>query len=295
MVLLVLLRLNIGWHFYSEGVSHYTDKKWTSAVVLRNATGPLAPTFRSYLPEYADLQTLAAAKDTKDVDAWLQKKADAMAADRQQFVDFFKFDDSQKAASEKLLKLRQDQIRSWGPANKEDLETYFHDRDRLARQKTEPAATDVPFEKQRIADKQAELRSQASGWVAALQAVPASFRDELAALRTDQQIAQGLPPQPPTALSKVDKVMLYGIIGIGICLMLGLFTRLACLLGAAFLVSVVLTQPFWVSDAQPTFNQWVEMIALLTLASTNVGKWGGLDFFLSCLTGGCCRCQTKQS
>jgi len=66
----------------------------------------------------------------------------------------------------------------------------------------------------------------------------------------------------------------------------GLFTRLACLAGAAFLLSVVLMQPFWVSDAMPTFNQYVEMFALLTLATTEVGRWGGLDFFLPRLISG---------
>jgi uncharacterized membrane protein YphA (DoxX/SURF4 family) len=76
-----------------------------------------------------------------------------------------------------------------------------------------------------------------------------------------------------------------------VCLIVGLFTRLACVLGAAFLVSVVLTQPFWVTEATPTFNQWVEMLALLTLATTHVGKWGGLDFFISALFGGCCGCK----
>jgi uncharacterized membrane protein YphA (DoxX/SURF4 family) len=295
VVLLVLLRLNIGWHFYSEGMSHYTDPEWTSANVLRAAKGPLAPTFRSYLPEYQDLQTLAAAEDMKAVDAWLQTTAESLAVEKQRFADFYKFDEAQQAAAEKLLKLRQDQIRAWGPDNQEDLETYIHERKRLATQQSEPAAKDVPFKKQRIAAKQAELRAQESGWLADLQAVRKGFQSELAALRTNDQLERGLPPQPQTRLSKVDKVMLYGIMGIGVCLILGLFTRLACLLGAAFLVSVVLTQPFWVSDAQPTFNQWVEMIALLVLASTNVGKWGGLDFFLSCLFGGCCRGKTKQS
>ena len=102
-------------------------------------------------------------------------------------------------------------------------------------------------------------------------------------------------PREKSALQTIDKVMTNVVLGVGVCLILGLFTRVACLLGAAFLLSVVLTQPFWVSDAQPTFNQWVELIALLTLATTNVGKWGGLDFFISCLFGGCCRskCETK--
>jgi hypothetical protein len=42
-------------------------------------------------------------------------------------------------------------------------------------------------------------------------------------------------------------------------------------------------QPFWVSETAPTFNQYVEMFALLTLATTQVGRWCGLDFFLHAL------------
>ena len=46
--------------------------------------------------------------------------------------------------------------------------------------------------------------------------------------------------------------------------------RAACVVGAAFLFSVVMMQPFWVSETAPTFNQYVEMFALLTLATTAV-------------------------
>ena len=56
--------------------------------------------------------------------------------------------------------------------------------------------------------------------------------------------------------------------------------------GAVFLLSVVLMQPFWVSDALPTYNQWVEMFALLMLATTRVGRWAGLDYFIGNLIWG---------
>jgi len=69
-------------------------------------------------------------------------------------------------------------------------------------------------------------------------------------------------------------------------LLLGLFTRVACVAGALFLLSVVLMQPFWVSDALPTYNQYVEMVALLALATTPVGRWAGLDYFLHKLVAG---------
>ena len=55
VVMLVLLRLNIGWHFFSEGVDHCTDPQWTSEPVLRNAKGPLAPWYQAYLPDFHGL------------------------------------------------------------------------------------------------------------------------------------------------------------------------------------------------------------------------------------------------
>ena len=84
----------------------------------------------------------------------------------------------------------------------------------------------------------------------------------------------------PTSISQVDATMTYVIMAVGALLLLGLFTRTACVVGALFLMSVVSMQPFWVSEALPTYNQLVEMFALLTLATTHVGRWAGLDFFV---------------
>jgi hypothetical protein len=50
--------------------------------------------------------------------------------------------------------------------------------------------------------------------------------------------------------------------------------------GACFLASVILSQPFWVAGAQPTYDQWVELAALLAIASLPTGGWSGLDYFL---------------
>ena len=65
------------------------------------------------------------------------------------------------------------------------------------------------------------------------------------------------------------------------CCCWGCSRALACVAGAAFLLSVVMMQPFWVSEAQPTFNQYVEMFALLTLATTH-GRPLGRARFLCC-------------
>ncbi|HWC90098.1 MAG TPA: hypothetical protein VG433_10595, partial [Pirellulales bacterium] len=72
---------------------------------------------------------------------------------------------------------------------------------------------------------------------------------------------------------------------VGVCLILGLFARLASLVGALFLASIVLSQPPWLPSSAPTYPQLLEMLALFTLATVPVGRWCGLDFFLHHLFG----------
>ncbi len=78
VVLLVLLRLNIGWHFFSEGMQHALDPHWTSEAVLRAAKGPLAPLYQMYLPDFHQLEDLLH-RDTSQSDSprdWRLDRAD---------------------------------------------------------------------------------------------------------------------------------------------------------------------------------------------------------------------------
>jgi uncharacterized membrane protein YphA (DoxX/SURF4 family) len=91
-------------------------------------------------------------------------------------------------------------------------------------------------------------------------------------------------------------VMTYIFLAIGACLMLGLFTRLSALAGAAFMLFVVICQPSFpgvyptdppqLGHALLVNKDCIEMIALLVIASTSLGRWTGLDFFLY----KCCGC-----
>ena len=72
-------------------------------------------------------------------------------------------------------------------------------------------------------------------------------------------------------------------IGVGVCLLFGLFTRLASIVGALFLFGVIASQPFWISATAPTINQCVEFTALLVLAGTGAGRWAGIDGCLAAL------------
>lgn len=98
-------------------------------------------------------------------------------------------------------------------------------------------------------------------------------------------------PVPATRLGVLESMTTYGLIVMGMCLMLGLFTRLAALGGAVFLLTaVVLEQVAWpgyypqlppsAGHALIVNKEVIEMLVLFALATTNVGRWGGLDFFI---------------
>ena len=87
--------------------------------------------------------------------------------------------------------------------------------------------------------------------------------------------------QPYSQLKIINKVIPWFDTIVGVLLILGLFTRLASGAAAIFLISVVLTQPFWIPGVQPTYFYWIELMALLVIFATCAGRMGGLDFFLA--------------
>jgi uncharacterized membrane protein YphA (DoxX/SURF4 family) len=103
------------------------------------------------------------------------------------------------------------------------------------------------------------------------------------------EVAGPYTPEPPwTTLRKVDLATMYGLTAVGLCLMLGLFTPLAALGGAAYLLGFYLSMPPWpglpegVTEGHYRYvnKNLIEMLACLVLASTPNGLWIGLDAFL---------------
>jgi uncharacterized membrane protein YphA (DoxX/SURF4 family) len=105
-----------------------------------------------------------------------------------------------------------------------------------------------------------------------------------------------LVPEPPvrpvaswTMLDWSDAIVKYGTLGVGACLLLGLFTRLACVVGATFLLLFFLAMPplpGWPESPRAEGHYLyinkniIEMLALLALAGTRSGRWVGLDGLL---------------
>jgi uncharacterized membrane protein YphA (DoxX/SURF4 family) len=283
VVMLVLLRLNIGWHFFNEGVKHYSDPQWTSEGTLRAAKGPLAPFYQGYLPDFHGMQAWlhdeSAQKASSAVSGFIDKVQDDWDKYRQQFAMHYGLDAAQQKRAAQLMREHQAEIRSWGSANRDALEAHVHQWQRQE-SASKAAGADVPFQKQRLAGWQAALNGELATWRAELEGLERDYENDLGALLPDEQRDASPMPRRATSIALVDAVMTYVILAIGVLLLLGLLTRTACVAGAVFLMSVVSMQPFWVSEAIPTYNQLVEMFALLMLATTHVGRWGGLDFFV---------------
>ena len=106
----------------------------------------------------------------------------------------------------------------------------------------------------------------------------------LAELRTDA----GLPPlgAGEKAIKTLDVLAAWGITAIGAGLLLGLFTKLWCVAGIGFLVTVYLSSPPWPwlppqppSEGNPLFinRNAIEALAMLVILVHPTGRWLGLD------------------
>lgn len=298
MTMLVLLRISIGWHFLYAGIDKLTSPNFSSAGFLGQAKGPLADEFHKLVPDWDGRQRFGeldparkADNEAKKVDALKEvtnRWTAPLAQYKERFSNHFKLSPEQQADADRIYFVRTAAIGEYLAEKQEDLEGYFHELARLEMLKDSPKST-IPFQAKRNWDKQTELRTKLTGWAKDLDQIAADFRADLARLLTDEQRRRGLLSEP-RALFSQDNLITYSNLAIGACLIAGLFTRLASLGGAVFLLFVVLAQPDWPGLYPPpppaagrTFlvgKEFIEMMALFLLATTHVGRWGGLDFFI---------------
>jgi uncharacterized membrane protein YphA (DoxX/SURF4 family) len=80
IVMIVLLRVSIGWQFLYEGLwkidSQSTAKPWTAEGYLKNSAGPLRPFFRAMTGDPDDFKWLDLNHMTKKWDVWKKRFAD---------------------------------------------------------------------------------------------------------------------------------------------------------------------------------------------------------------------------
>lgn len=314
MTALVALRLALGCHFLYEGVWKIKHRdEFSSEPFLTQAKGPLAPLFYAMVPDLDGRQRLLGEVKSKGESGDNVQRpslaADAIAARwkemQERFVDHYRPTAASEAeAAEAHRQLAEKAKRTYERFHKQ-LDQYMKENvpeiiahfDALERfQTNKERRQDAPFQKQRHWERMMEFRQEANKWLKDLEAQELAFNNSLCGLLDEEQRAQGpwqagsWNPFTWTQMEQIDFAVTYGLTAIGICLMLGFCTPLAALGGAAFMCFVVMTQPAFpgiyppdppvVGHALLVNKDFVEMMALLTVAGTAAGRWGGLDFFL---------------
>ncbi len=286
-----MLRLCIGWHFFKEGAKKLNDPQFSSSSFLLQAKGPLAEFFKGKVADRDGAERLNQEQIEQRWDHY-----------RNQAADHYGFDDRQRKKAEAIFKTRKKQLAWYFDQNREDIDVYFKEVARLAAAKHDEQTSQsklgglresrVPFQKSWIDDKERELRGTAAPWLNALSQLDQDFQLELYNLATPEQRAGGVFAMENPAKMPIDTVVTYLTFSVGVLLILGLFTRVAALGGVGFLAMVIATQPPWIADAAPTYNQFVELAALLVLAAVGAGRYAGLDFFIPSF---CCRCCGRST
>jgi uncharacterized membrane protein YphA (DoxX/SURF4 family) len=205
----------------------------------------------------------------------------------------------QKKAASEALEFRRQQLKDYLASEASEILEWQHELSRLRDWEASAGVGGTSFEKDRIAEKRAETDAASGMWISQVRNIERGLHHDLRSLLNAEQAKDpAIEAQMDSLLADAQDIQLHRlnvavtclIIGVGVCLMLGLFTRLASLAGILFLASVIATQPPWVEGANTTvfYYQLVEIASLLVLFAAAAGRWAGLDFFIRALFGKCC-------
>jgi uncharacterized membrane protein YphA (DoxX/SURF4 family) len=308
---LVLLRVTIGWHFLYSGIWKLQTPTFSAAGFLSQAKGPLADKFYALAPDLDGREHLDVKKNTSDMKDYVdrfaaanhlndaQRKAAASGLKERQLelIDFLtdpvRTPKPAKDVAAKAAELPEGTIKlelldqNLNVLLKDDFADHLAKLDKLAERKAAPTHT-MPYEQKRIWDEQTRLRGQAAAWSKSVDAIWEGLVADLHSTVKDGEIKE--VPLAKTKLEQVDRVVTYTNVAIGACLILGLFTRFASLGGVLFLAQVVAAQPDWPGLYPPPHpsagrsllvnKEFVEMMALVALGLSPVGRWCGLDYIV---------------
>lgn len=276
VTMLVLLRITVGLHFFSEGADKVrSNGAWSAEPFFANARGPFAPHFRKVVWDY---------------DGSLRLDRDKMMVEWALFRDrserHFDFDEQQRTEAQRNYTKAVNQYDYVVELNRQEIEEYELGRNRLRSLENDPVRDGVASLSGQRDQIRQEWTSKIAPVMAQIDAISDNYEIAINALATpEQQDAKGtislrLPPTGFMDTSLMDRFVPYFDTAIGICLLLGLFTPVAALAAGAFLGSVFLSRFPPETGPSSTYYQLVESMACLVLAGTGAGRFAGLDFFL---------------
>ncbi len=311
VILIVLLRIAIGWHFFYEGVHKFDpNDDFSSKGFLGQAKGPAAPLFYAMLPDLDGSKRI----EIQEIDFTNKsnRKVNVKTfiayenAWDQYYADFCRhyanrINDGTKKRLDDVFFRYKDSLHAGAAGVEGDVKAHLESMKRFEELK-QTQENDAQFEQVRRWDTMMGYRTEAAGWTNMLDDMSNALQSDLSRIISPQLAGttgeivtkpeRTMIPNPfiPSQMRLLDLAVSVGLTAIGFCMMLGFCNRLACLGGAAFLVNVLLTTwpvpgvhpplPTAVGNFLFVSKDAVELIGCLLLASIPAGRWGGLDFFL---------------
>ena len=200
---------------------------------------------------------------------------------------------SQPERVAEALGAHQAELKDWLAYNRVAVLAWYRtgirlkgfERDGEARDRV---ASDVDSLRGQVDKIEIDRNKELTNWKSQLSAIWDSLETQVNAMAVSKQVRETgpLPLHRPYAQTNskhamINKIIPWFDITVGVLLLLGLFTRWASLAAGIFLLSVCLTQPFWIQGAAPTYYQAIEMVACFVLFAVHAGRFGGLDYFFT--------------
>jgi len=212
------------------------------------------------------------------------------SAEVDRIANHYGFDTGQREKAAEELRQSQEFADIWFSDKEmsEKKEKYFHGL--RAVEATEKNPESLSYERERAAAKRKDLDTERKALIADLQGKGDTLRANVIKLATAEQREAAGPYVPPwTELDKINALTRYGLVAMGVCLILGLLTPLAALAGAVFLGQIYLSMPPWPGlPLNPMAEghylivnkNLIEMLACLALVFIPTGSWIGFDALL---------------
>lgn len=289
VLLLVVLRLVIGWHFFVEGFLKVKSrwigpseisKPFSSEGYFREATGPLGPYLRGMLSSpddiilsFQEIQPVA-----KGAPAPVGLKAPGKVHEEwfallQRYEGHYKFSKSQvESGFGKIAELEADLVK-WileprefkttfpSGAVEKTISVYARiDEFKAAKAKVDEAANinwsmGKDVEKAKTQQAKGTLASMRAELLAEYNAKTAQLKSYLETLPNEDQIVKGPLGPKYDFLTISDMVTSYALLLAGMGMLAGCLTRLACLGAATFLFFTYLLQPSFPWLPAPPMNE----------------------------------------
>jgi len=275
VLMLVLLRVTVGWHFFTEGYDKFDQGNWDAKPFFSNARGPAAPYFRQVIWDWDGSLRL-------DV----EKTQVHFAVFRDRVARHFGFNDSQKRQAQANYAKAIEQVEWVLENNTTNLEEYRLGRDRVMHLEGDARRSGVSSLAGQTETIRSEWTSKVNPVLNQIDVVWRNYEAAQNATATRDQTAKraplrmGVPRNQLMDTSVLNRVVPYFDMTVGICLLFGLFTPVAALAAAGFLGSVFLSQFPPTAGPSSSHYQLIECMSCLVIAGTGCGRFAGLDFIL---------------